>query len=40
MAANQLVATITRETPNPKSYIKINSDSVAEALKALTPVEF
>ena len=39
-APNQLTATIKREAPNPNSYVKINSDSVAEAMKALTPVEF
>lgn len=36
---NQNVATIVREKP-AKSYVKINSDSVAAAMKALTPVEF
>ena len=39
-APNQMVATIQRETPNPNKFIKINSDSIAEAMKALTPVEF
>lgn len=38
-APNQLVATIQREAPKPK-YVKINEDSIAEAMKALTPVEF
>lgn len=37
---NQNVAEIVRETPNPKNYVKINSDSIAKAMKALTPVEF
>lgn len=37
---NQLVATITREAPNPNNYVKINEDSIAAAMKALTPVEF
>lgn len=39
-APNQLVATITRETPSPNRYVKINEDSIAEAMKSLTPVEF
>ena len=39
-APNQMVATITRETPNPKNYVKINESSIAAAMKALTPVEF
>ena len=38
--ANQLKATIQRETPNPNRYVKINEDSIADAMKALTPVEF
>lgn len=38
-APNQLVATIQRETPGAQ-YVKINSDSIAEAMKSLTPVEF
>lgn len=37
---NQLVATIQREAPSPKNYVKINEKSVALAMKALTPVEF
>ena len=36
---NQLVATIKRETTKAP-FIQINGDSVAEAMKALTPVEF
>lgn len=39
-APNQLVATIKREAPSPNKYVKINEDSIAEAMKALTPVEF
>ena len=39
-APNQLVATIVRETPSPTNYVKINEDSIAKAMKALTPVEF
>lgn len=39
-APNQLVATINRETPNPNNFVKINEDSIAAAMKALTPVEF
>ena len=39
-APNQLVATIKREIPSVNNFIKINGDSVAEAMKALTPVEF
>ena len=39
-APNQLKATIVREVPNPKKYVKINEDSIALAMKALTPVEF
>lgn len=38
-APNQLTATIQREAPG-EQYVKINSDSIAEAMKALTPVEF
>jgi hypothetical protein len=38
--ANQLVATIKREAPSANNFIKINADSVAEAMKAMTPVEF
>lgn len=37
---NQLVATIQREAPSPNKYLKINEESVALAMKALTPVEF
>lgn len=37
---NQLVATINRETPSANNYVKINEDSIAAAMKALTPVEF
>lgn len=37
---NQLVASIVREAPNPNNYVKINEDSIAAAMKALTPVEF
>lgn len=36
---NQNIATIVREKPKMQ-YVKINSDSIAEAMKALTPVEF
>ena len=39
-SANQLVASIVREAPNPNNYVKINEDSIAAAMKALTPVEF
>lgn len=39
-APNQLVATIQREVPSTNNFIKINADSVAEAMKAMTPVEF
>lgn len=39
-APNQLTATIQRENPSPNNYVKINEDSIAEAMKALTPVEF
>lgn len=39
-APNQLVATIKRETPSANNFIKINGDSVADAMKSLTPVEF
>ena len=38
--ANQLVATIQRETPSKDNFVKINEDSIADAMKALTPVEF
>lgn len=37
---NQLVATIKRESPSPNNYVKINEESIAAAMKALTPVEF
>lgn len=37
---NQLTATIQREAPSPNRYVKINEDSIAAAMKALTPVEF
>ena len=37
---NQLVATICRENPNPNRFVKINEESIADAMKALTPVEF
>jgi len=37
---NQLTATIKRETPSANHFVKINEDSIAEAMKALTPVEF
>lgn len=39
-APNQLTATIKREAPSPNKYVKINEDSIAAAMKALTPVEF
>lgn len=39
-APNQLVATIQRETPSPNNYVKINEDSIAAAIKALTATEF
>lgn len=39
-APNQMVATIQRENPSPNNYVKINEDSIAAAMKALTPVEF
>lgn len=39
-APNQLIATIQREAPSPKNYVKINEKSIAAAMKALTPVEF
>ena len=39
-APNQLRAEIVRETPKAKGYVKINEDSIAAAMKALTPVEF
>ena len=37
---NQLVATIVRETPSTNNFVKVNEDSIAAAMKALTPVEF
>lgn len=37
---NQLVATIQREAPSPNNFVKINENSIALAMKALTPVEF
>ena len=37
---NQLVATIQREELNKKNFVMINEDSIAAAMKALTPVEF
>lgn len=39
-APNQLTATIVRENPSPNRFVKINENSIAEAMKALTPVEF
>ncbi len=39
-APNQLIATISREAPSANNYVKINEDSIAAAMKALTPVEF
>lgn len=39
-APNQLTATIQREKSSLNNYVKINEDSIAEAMKALTPVEF
>lgn len=39
-APNQLVATIQREAPSANNFVKINEDSIAAAMKALTPVEF
>lgn len=37
---NQLVATIQREKLNEKNFVMINEESIAAAMKALTPVEF
>lgn len=37
---NQLVAEIVREKPSENNFVKINEDSIADAMKALTPVEF
>ena len=39
-APNQMVATIVREEPNRNNFVLINEESIAEAMKALTPVEF
>lgn len=39
-APNQMTATIQREIPSVNNYVKINEDSIAAAMKALTPVEF
>ena len=39
-APNQLVATIQREEPSANNFVKINEESIAAAMKALTPVEF
>lgn len=39
-APNQNKATIVREKPSLNNYVKINNDSIAAAMKALTPVEF
>ena len=39
-APNQLKAIIVRENPSPTKYVKINEESIAAAMKALTPVEF
>jgi DNA-binding MurR/RpiR family transcriptional regulator len=38
--ANQLKATITREKPHTNHFIKINEESIAEAIKDLTPAQF
>lgn len=37
---NQLKATIQREALNKNNFIMINEDSIAAAMKTLTPVEF
>lgn len=37
---NQLKATIVREAPSANNFVKINEESIAAAMKALTPVEF
>ena len=37
---NQLVATIKREEIKPNNFVMVNEDSIAAAMKALTPVEF
>ena len=39
-APNQLKATIQRERPSANNFVKINEESIAAAMKALTPVEF
>lgn len=39
-APNQLKAEIVREKLNSNNFVMINEDSIAEAMKALTPVEF
>ena len=39
-APNQLTATIQREELNKNNFVMINEDSIAAAMKALTPVEF
>ena len=39
-APNQMIATIKREAPSPNNFVKINNESIAAAMKALTPVEF
>lgn len=37
---NQLKATICREEINKSNFVMINEDSIADAMKALSPVEF
>lgn len=37
---NQLKAEIVREKHNPNNFVMINEDSIAAAMKSLTPVEF
>lgn len=39
-APNQNIATIVREKPSLNNYTKVNNDSIAAAMKALTPMEF
>ena len=39
-APNQMTATICREKLNEKNFVMINEESIAAAMKALTPVEF
>lgn len=39
-APNQMTATIVREELNKSNFVMINEDSISEAMKALTPVEF